>query len=123
MEKSLTPSSLPALAKPWLLMLLVLLIVAAIAWGIWGRTDPYTQAVLAREGDASNGAAIYRANCAVCHGLEADGNIGPSLWGVPTRKSKSHLIEQVTSGKTPPMPQFQPNPQEMADLLQYLESL
>jgi hypothetical protein len=33
------------------------------------------------------------------------------------------LIHQVTSGETPPMPQFQPSAQEMADLLKYLESL
>jgi len=33
------------------------------------------------------------------------------------------LIRQVTSGQTPPMPQFQPSPQEMADLLKYLEQM
>ncbi|MCY7406042.1 MAG: cytochrome c, partial [Alkalinema sp. CAN_BIN05] len=42
---------------------------------------------------------------------------------VSHRKSQAALIEQVISGKTPPMPQFQPNPQEMADLLSYLQSL
>ncbi|NER30629.1 MAG: cytochrome c, partial [Symploca sp. SIO1C4] len=39
------------------------------------------------------------------------------------RKSKISLIHQVTDGKTPPMPKFQPSPQEMADLLSYLEEL
>jgi len=29
----------------------------------------------------------------------------------------------VVSGETPPMPMFQPKPQEMADLLKYLEKL
>ena len=33
------------------------------------------------------------------------------------------LIQQVVSGKTPPMPRFQPEPQAMADLLAYLNSL
>ncbi|MFM6660226.1 MAG: cytochrome c, partial [Microcystis panniformis] len=32
-------------------------------------------------------------------------------------------IEQVISGKTPPMPKFQPDTQAMADLLVYLENL
>jgi hypothetical protein len=45
------------------------------------------------------------------------------LLGVSTRKSKASLIKQVVSGETPPMPQFQPGPQEMADLLKYLETL
>jgi hypothetical protein len=33
------------------------------------------------------------------------------------------LIQQVVSGNTPPMPQFQPEAKDMADLLEYLEQL
>jgi hypothetical protein len=55
--------------------------------------------------------------------MDADGRVGPSLRHVGDRKSKVRLITQVTSGATPPMPKFQPEPQEMADLLSYLESL
>ncbi|NET53413.1 MAG: cytochrome c, partial [Merismopedia sp. SIO2A8] len=62
-------------------------------------------------------------NCAGCHGLQGHGMIGPSLTGISRRKSKISLIHQVTDGKTPPMPKFQPSPQEMADLLSYLEEL
>jgi hypothetical protein len=36
---------------------------------------------------------------------------------ISKRKSPHSPIEQVTSGNTPPMTQFQPSPQEMADLL------
>jgi mono/diheme cytochrome c family protein len=85
--------------------------------------DPYTEKVLSRVGNQLQGHAIFQINCATCHGLFADGKVGPSLRAVASRKSRSALIEQVTSGKTPPMPQFQPSPQEMADLLSYLESL
>ncbi len=53
----------------------------------------------------------------------ADGKVGPSLKNVSDRKSPPRLIKQVISGQTPPMPKFQPSPQEMADLLSYLESL
>ncbi|HEY9708744.1 MAG TPA: cytochrome c, partial [Oculatellaceae cyanobacterium] len=69
------------------------------------------------------GYAMFQINCAGCHGLQADGRIGPSLQHVSSRKSKGSLIHQVISGETPPMPKFQPNPQEMADLLSYLEKL
>lgn len=93
--------------------------------GVYGfrGPDPYTEKVLARQGNQIQGHAIFQINCATCHGLYADGKVGPSLKSVASRKSRSALIEQVISGKTPPMPQFQPSPQEMADLLSYLESL
>lgn len=85
--------------------------------------DPYVQEVLALQGEEQRGQEIFQLNCAVCHGLEARGEVGPSLLAVSARKSKAKLIKQVVSGKTPPMPQFQPAPQDMADLLEYLETL
>lgn len=86
-------------------------------------SSPYMRDVLAIKGDAVQGHAIFLMNCAGCHGAEAAGRVGPSLREVSNRKSKVSIIHQVTSGQTPPMPQFQPNLQEMADLLSYLESL
>lgn len=85
--------------------------------------DPYVESVLSLSGNSAQGQAIFQMNCASCHGLYADGMVGPSLHHVADRKSRIGLIEQVTSGKTPPMPQFQPSPQEMSDLLEYLEGL
>jgi cytochrome c553 len=86
-------------------------------------SDPYIQNVFSQKGDLVQGHAIFQMNCAGCHGWEGAGSVGPSLQGVSKRKSRFGLIDQVTSGKTPPMPQFQPDAQEMADLLSYLESL
>ncbi len=86
-------------------------------------SDPYITSVLSLRGNAVQGHAIFQMNCAVCHGFEADGNVGPSLQGVSKRKSRYGLIHQVISGDTPPMPQFQPSLEEMADLLSYLETL
>lgn len=86
-------------------------------------SDPYVRTVLSRSGDATHGHAIFQMNCSSCHGINADGEVGPSLHNVSDRKSRVALIRQVTSGQTPPMPQFQPSPQEMADLLKYLETL
>ena len=85
--------------------------------------DPYTQQVLALEGDVARGHAIFELNCAGCHGEFANGKVGPSLRGVAERRSQMGLIHQITSGETPPMPEFQANPQEMADLLSYLDTL
>lgn len=123
MDKSLTASQVsfsPRVA--WLLVGLISFIVLVVALFGLISFDPYVNKVLALKGDLNRGQAIFQANCAVCHGIQGDGYIGPSLWGVSQRKSKAHLIEQVVSGQTPPMPQFQPDAQEMADLLDYLQT-
>ncbi|MTJ07284.1 MULTISPECIES: cytochrome c [unclassified Anabaena] len=86
-------------------------------------SDPYVKSVLSIQGDPVQGKAIFLINCAGCHGLEANGLVGPSLHEISKYKSRYGLIHQVTSGDTPPMPKFQPSSQEMADLLSYLESL
>ncbi|PSB19785.1 cytochrome C [filamentous cyanobacterium CCP1] len=106
----------------WLAVLLVGLLVA---FGVYQmrHSDPYIQSVLSSQGDPARGQVIFQQNCSVCHGLNADGRVGPSLHHVGSRKTRIGLIHQVTSGATPPMPQFQPSPQEMADLLKYLETL
>ncbi|MGD1917427.1 MAG: c-type cytochrome [Pleurocapsa sp.] len=110
-----------------------LITIAVVVWLIGGlsilgiywqkNSDPYTSAVLSLEGDAQKGFAIFQINCAGCHNLQANLNVGPKLENISKRKSKRDLIKQVTSGKTPPMPKFQPSQQEMADLLSYLGSL
>ena len=110
------------------LVLLTLAILLAVPMGIFGvqmvqASDPYVKSVLSLTGSPVQGHAIFQINCAGCHGSLADGRVGPSLQAVSKRKSQYGLIRQVISGETPPMPKFQPNPQEMADLLSYLQSL
>lgn len=100
-----------------------MVLVAVVGIYQLSASSPYVRDVIAREGDAVQGHAIFLMNCAGCHGAQADGRVGPSLIDVSSRKSKVNIIQQVISGKTPPMPQFQPSPQEMADLLSYLTSL
>jgi mono/diheme cytochrome c family protein len=107
------------------LIIIVLLTVGGFSAGIyyWHHSDPYVQKVIAIRGEPSRGNSIFQLNCAGCHGVSADGRVGPSLHGVSDRRSKWGLIQQITSGQTPPMPKFQANPREMADLLSYLETL
>ncbi|MBV5261095.1 cytochrome c [Synechococcus moorigangaii CMS01] len=105
-----------------------MLVLAIAILGVFGvhnsqAADPYIQQVLSLRGDELRGNAIFQINCAGCHGMTADGNVGPSLHAVAQRKSDVRLIQQVISGKTPPMPKFQPAPQDMADLLSYLRTL
>ena len=85
--------------------------------------DPYTRATLASQGSAQDGGRLFRLNCAGCHGLAAQGLVGPNLHGVGRRKNDRQLIQQVISGRTPPMPRFQLDPQAMADLVAFLHSL
>ena len=62
-------------------------------------------------------------NCAGCHGIAAQGLVGPDLHKVSINRSDKELIRQVVRGQTPPMPSFQLEPQAMADLLAHLHSL
>ncbi len=118
----LSDTSWPKLAAIFMLCLSICL-CAIVGWQSLRDSNPYTTSVLAKTGDPTLGHAIFQINCSGCHGLDASGRVGPSLHEISKRKSPHSLIEQVTSGNTPPMPQFQPNPQEMADLLSYLETL
>jgi len=107
-----------------------LVVLAAVACAVLAllvlqasRVDPYTSATLDRVGSVEDGGRLFRLNCAGCHGLAAQGLVGPNLHRVDRRKNDRQLIQQVVSGRTPPMPRFQPDPQAMADLLAFLHSL
>ena len=111
----------------WIAAAAIVLLAGAIAVACaiyYARvSDPYIRSVLALEGSVANGEIIFNTNCAVCHGWRAGGQVGPNLARISARKSRARIVEQVVSGKTPPMPKFQPLPQEMADVLSYLETL
>lgn len=101
----------------------VIVVIAVCLWVLRSPLDPYTQSVLNLSGDPVQGRSIFVMNCVACHGQWANGKVGPNLHGVSDRKTDARLVQQVVSGETPPMPQFQPNPQDMADLLSYLKQL
>ena len=107
--------------------LVVLAMVALVAMSALvasaNSRDPYVTSSLEKVGDQEHGSKLFLINCAGCHGIAAQGVVGPNLHGVSQRKKDPALIRQVISGKTPPMPSFQPDPQSMADLLAYLHEL
>ncbi len=124
-EPALRSPEANSLLKTWM-AIAVTLIIAAIAITLWilrPPLDQYTQSVLNLSGDPVQGRSIFVMNCVACHGQWANGKVGPNLHGVSDRKSDVRLVQQVVSGETPPMPQFQPSPQDMADLLSYLKQL
>lgn len=102
---------------------LLIVLLAVLGFYQWQISDPYIKTVISLTGNSVQGHAIFQMNCSGCHGIEAQGRVGPTLENISKRKSQVSLINQVISGNTPPMPQFQPSPQEMADLLSYLEKL
>ena len=117
-------------SQVWLNRLIAVVVIIMLIVGIsifsvyWQKfSDPYVQEVLALEGSIEKGHDIFQINCAGCHNLQAGKSVGPNLKNISKRKSKADIIKQVISGKTPPMPKFQPSYQEMSDLLYYLEQL
>ena len=117
MEVLLKRSALVGLA----VVLTVMLAIAAVHQ--LQVSDPYVKTVLSLSGDQAQGHAIFQMNCAGCHIRRQHSQVGPSLKGISQHKSEVGIIKQVIGGKTPPMPQFQPTPQEMADLLSYLKRM
>lgn len=106
-------------------VIMIFLLIGMIIFGFsyFQINDPYVQEVLLTQGNTTRGQAIFKVNCAGCHDNTAYRDVGPSLYNITKHKSQRSLINQVISGKTPPMPKFQPSAQDMADLLSYLETL
>lgn len=96
---------------------------AAVTFISKGQQSAYETSVLGLEGEIATGREIFNANCSTCHGTEANGWIGPNLHAIKGRKSDLAIVRQVTTGQTPPMPKFDLDERQMADLLSYLKSI
>ncbi len=83
-----------------------------------------------QEGDAANGAALYAANCAVCHGPRGEGRVGATLSDVfVTIAPDEFLKETISQGRPgtfmPAWSQAYGGPltdAEIADIIAYIES-
>ena len=87
------------------------------------KQDPFITKTLSIQGEALSGSKIFKINCVGCHGISAQGFVGPDLHEVTQELSDKKIINQVIRGLTPPMPSFEIEPQSMADLLAYMHSL
>ena len=109
----------------------ILLGIASLLLGLWlwlwlfgiFQADPYVKATIDLHGSMERGEKLFKVNCVGCHGISAQGLLGPDLHEVSYHLSEKEIINQVMQGRTPPMPSFQMEPQQMADLLAYLSSL
>jgi len=93
-------------------------------WNIGNfKQDPFITETLSIHGKDLSGSKLFKINCAGCHGISAQGFVGPDLHEATLELSDKKIINQVICGLTPPMPSFEIEPQEMADLLAYMHSL
>ena len=75
--------------------------------------------------DAIHGRQVYTANCAACHGANAQGGIGPSLRGEKSRKNTAAAIAWIKNPQLP-MPKLYPavlSEKDVDDVAAYVESL
>ena len=57
-----------------------------------------TATPLSRRAGESQGAFVFRAQCAGCHGARGEGNLGPSLVHIENRKSEADELALVRAG-------------------------
>ena len=126
-----TPSSKALINKDqkissWRILLLSTATVAFIIllWTIGSfKQDPFITETLSIQGEALSGSKLFKINCVGCHGISAQGFVGPDLHEVTHEMSDKKIVNQVIRGLTPPMPSFEIDPESMADLLAYMHSL
>jgi len=87
------------------------------------KQDPFITETLSIQGEVVSGSKLFKINCVGCHGISAQGLVGPDLHEVTKELSDKKIINQVIKGLTPPMPSFEIEPESMADLLAYMHSL
>ena len=87
------------------------------------KQDPFITETLSIQGEAITGSKLFKINCVGCHGISAQGFVGPDLHEATQELSDKKIINQVIRGLTPPMPSFEIEPKSMADLLAYMHSL
>ena len=87
------------------------------------ENNKYILETLELDGSVEEGDALFKMNCVGCHGITARGLVGPDLHSITQRLNDKEIIKQVTGGLTPPMPSFEIDPVNMANLLKYLHSL
>ena len=95
-----------------------------ILWNIENfKQDPFITETLSIQGETILGSKLFKINCVGCHGISAQGLVGPDLHEATQELSDKKIINQVIRGLTPPMPSFEIEPKSMADLLAYMHSL
>ena len=112
--------------KIWKRVFVVFVIIISIAAFLYfnkQESDTFITKTLELKGSVENGDVIFKMNCVGCHGITARGLVGPDLHSITNRLSDKEIIKQVVQGRTPPMPSFEIDSQNMSNLLVYLHTL
>lgn len=95
-----------------MLKLKIAVIVIFVGFFVFSCAEKSYKRELVIADSKSYEASLFRQNCAICHGQEAngkemaDGKLVPSLrYGEAAKKSEAEIYEQIKNGKLP-MPAF-----------------
>ena len=116
-------NSLILFLRKFFIVSLISLIFAVFFYLNKGEKSTFIIKTLELNGSVKEGYSLFKMNCVGCHGITARGLVGPDLHSITQRLNDKEIIKQVTEGLTPPMPSFEIDPQNMANLLQYLNTL
>ena len=108
--------------KQFFIIFVVLLIFGTLLYSNKDENNTYIIKTLELSGSIKEGDTLFKMNCVGCHGITARGLVGPDLHSITQRLNASAIIKQVIDGRTPPMPSFEIDPQNMSNLLTYLHS-
>ncbi|EIT85200.1 cytochrome c-550 [Fictibacillus macauensis ZFHKF-1] len=78
----------------------IILIIGISFWGIHKQDE----AKKAKEQAALNPDAIFKKNCASCHGEKLEGKVGPNLQKAGAKLSKADISNIIKNGKGGKMP-------------------
>ena len=113
--------------REFLKILLIVFVFLLICFSIFfvnhHENNKFIVETLELNGSAEEGDSLFKMNCVGCHGITARGLVGPDLHSITKLLNDKEIIKQVTGGLTPPMPSFEINSVNMANLLKYLHSL
>ena len=88
-------------------------------------TAASTPTVVAVVGDIPHGKSLYEQHCANCHGVDAQGGMGPSLQNEDSRKTFAQTVAWIKNPALP-MPNLYPGTlsnKDVLDIATYVQSL
>lgn len=106
------------------LLLTLLFTTQAIAQDAPSAAGAAEQAAPVVAGDPSTGKSLFEQNCSNCHGIDAGGDDGPDLHGVPGRLGDTAIQNIIRRGiRGTAMPGFyEVKDQEAADIVAFLHT-